>query len=91
LLIDVISYVGEGLSLLKKGIFLSMLLFFTTTLISCKRENNLAVYNYCIEALQNNGYELPPEDKDLKIFDSKTNQYLLFYYIPQEKITKPYI
>lgn len=62
-----------------------MLLFFTTTLISCKRENNLAVYNYCIEALQNAGHKVPPEEEALKIYDSKTSRYLLFYYIPQEK------
>lgn len=62
-----------------------MLFFCATILISYKRENNPTIYNYCIKALQNAGHKVTPEEEALKIYDSKTNRYLLFYYIPQEK------
>ena len=61
------------------------LMFFSTSLTACKKENDIDAYNYCINAIQKNGYEIPPEDEDLKIWDSDTKRYVLFYYIPQTK------
>lgn len=72
-----------------KKLLFGLLSIALLVLASCTIENNIEVYDFCIEAIRDAGYTPPEETTPTKVLDCKPNSepnaYIFFYDIEGSK------